>query len=342
MARKAEGVMGVMMDNLNPLPFLAQAGFVLAQIDEMASDASSKIFYRVKNTNGDNAILMHMPKEDDDYSHKAHLALDCVPFCAISQWLKARHVSSPDVLAYDIAQGLVLLEDLGQKPYHCDHLPLAIDILCHLHQEAPPKTIHLNNHDYSLPLWSEALYLTELFLFIDWFCPFNDHPITPKARDEFIAFWHEHFELACLGAPQILLRDFHSPNFIFLPERPPLQRLGLVDYQDALLGSPIYDLVSCLQDARLTISPLLEEKGLARYISKSDLDERNCRATYALLGAQRALKIIGIFTRLAHNEGKKHYLNHIPRVKDYLNRNLAHPICEKLRLWFHQHMKGWL
>ena len=140
-----------------------------------------------------------------------------------------------------------------------------------------------------------------------------------------------------------MLRDYHSPNLLWLPEREGLARVGVIDFQDALKGHAAYDLVSLSQDARRDIPGDLEGRLYAHYCEAraqrdSAFEQDAFGAAYAALGAQRNSKILGIFARLAKRDGKHDYLAHIPRVSAYMERNLAHPALKSLRAWFDAHL----
>ena len=256
------------------------------------------------------------------------MAQTCRPFMAINDYLTQHDISAPKILAADIDEGFVLLEDLGCAPYEGsgEHIHIAVDILLHLHKHRAPEKIlyHHQQETYALPIFTADILLAEARLFMEWFLP--DHNIHPdlQAQKAFDQFWRDSFDRANFAAPVLLLRDYHSPNLIFLPARASHRGLGVIDHQDALAGPPAYDLVSLLQDARIDISAEKENKGLNDYLARCDLDETSFRTSYALLGAQRALKIMGIFVRFARQDHKMHYLQHMPRVISYLKRNLIH------------------
>ena len=138
------------------------------------------------------------------------------------------------------------------------------------------------------------------------------------------------------------LRDYHSPNLIWLPGREGIARVGLIDTQDCVLGHPAYDLVSLLQDARVDIPRQTADRLLDYYCALrrtvARFDEGSLRLAFAVFGAQRATKILGIFARLSRRDGKHQYLRHIPRVSGYLERNLAHPALAPLKQWFDKHL----
>ncbi len=323
------------------MAFLAETKWSGAQQTEMSADASTKKFYALSRKTGAKksarALLMHMPVDHTSYSAQAALARTCRPFLAINAFLTKHDISAPEIFAANIDEGFVLLEDLGRVPYEgsSEQINIAIDILLRLHETHAPEKIS-SPHDeeiYRLPIFTQDIFLTEARLFIEWFLPDHDIRIDPQAEQAFDLFWQENFDRANFAAPVILLRDYHSPNFIFLPERRAHRRLGVIDHQDALAGPAAYDLVSLLQDARIDISTEKEARGLDEYLARSGLDEKNFRTSYALLGAQRALKIIGIFVRFARQDQKPSYLEHMKRVIAYLERNLAHETLAPLNDW---------
>jgi hypothetical protein len=124
-----------------------------------------------------------------------------------------------------------------------------------------------------------------------------------------------------------------------LPHRDDIARIGVVDFQDALIGPAAYDVASLLQDARVDVPEAMEVSLLSRYVRARLDDDRNFDAAsftrlYATLAAQRATKILGIFARLDQRDGKPQYLRHMPRLWNYLQRSLAHPALVSLKAWY--------
>jgi len=140
-----------------------------------------------------------------------------------------------------------------------------------------------------------------------------------------------------------VLRDFHSPNLLWLPDRRGIACVGLLDFQDALIGPAAYDLASLLQDARVDVPEAWEIELIGTYIRARSIDDpsfdvKSFAQLYATMAAQRASKILGIFARLNKRDGKPQYLRHIPRVWAYLQRSLAHPSLEALKDWYTEHV----
>ena len=185
--------------------------------------------------------------------------------------------------------------------------------------------------------------LIEADLLPSWFWPFvTGTEISDEQRAEFVTLWQDLLPLTQTEKPVWALRDYHSPNLLWLPEREGLKRVGIIDTQDCLMGHPAYDLASMLQDARVDIDFGFADDLYAEYCGLRSRDPAFDRASfdvaYAVLGAQRATKILGIFARLSKRDGKHGYLRHIPRVSRYLERNLAHPRLAGLRAWFDRHL----
>jgi aminoglycoside/choline kinase family phosphotransferase len=181
--------------------------------------------------------------------------------------------------------------------------------------------------------------LIEVELLPDWYLPHRGAPATASARETYLALWRDAL-FPVLDMPMTwVLRDFHSPNLLWLPERDGIARVGLLDFQDAMMGPGAYDVASLLQDARVDVSEEIEIELLGRYVrtrKAADMafDIPAFVKVYSTLAAQRASKILGIFARLDRRDGKPQYLRHLPRVWGYLQRSLAHPALAPLDEWY--------
>jgi aminoglycoside/choline kinase family phosphotransferase len=217
-------------------------------------------------------------------------------------------------------------------------------VLLALHERQLPDMLPVAPQlDYRIPPYDMNAFLIEAELLLDWFLPRLDVTIADSERGSFRALWRELLQPAIDAPPTWVLRDFHSPNLIWLPQRNGLARLGLLDFQDAVMGSPAYDLASLLQDARVDVSDETELALLGRYVrgrsrQQADFDAAQFIKVYAMLAAQRASKILGIFARLDLRDGKPQYLRHLPRVWGYLQRSLSHPALEALNAWYIAHV----
>src|SRR5258707_6587958 len=186
-------------------------------------------------------------------------------------------------------------------------------------------------------------FLIEAELLLDWSLPRLGVTLPADARAGFQALWREALQPAIDSPPTWVLRDYHSPNLLWLPKRRELAQLGILDFQDALIGPAAYDLASLLQDARVDVSEQAELALLGRYVRGRSRTDPNFDAAqfirlYVTLAAQRASKILGIFARLDMRDGKPQYLRHLPRVWGYLQRSLGHPALESLNAWYIAHV----
>ncbi|MCG8492562.1 MAG: phosphotransferase [Sneathiellales bacterium] len=302
--------------------FLEGARWNEAAAQDLAGDASSRRYRRLLK-NGKSAILMIDP------------SIQTVSqFLKVTEILKKDGYSAPDILARDIQKGLLLLEDFGDRLFvslieageNEEKLyTLAVDFLLDLRTRKLPE---------GLPYFSPSYVLDQNVMFLDWFVPHQSgKTVSEEGRRFYQQIWTHLLKSLDRKDEAMLLRDFHAENILYLEGRTGLSTLGLLDYQDAMTGPTAYDLVSLLQDARRTVPLSLEEKMLDYYILKSGVDGKWFRETYAILGAHRALRILGIFTRLLNQDGKDRYQQFVPRVKTHLKRNLEHPSLLALQHW---------
>ena len=298
------------------LPAIARlihrAGWADARVVPLAGDASSRRYFRLLDGQR-SAVLMDAAPGTTG------------PYVAMTQWLRGRDLHAPQILATDQVEGLLLLEDLGDdliarvlenQPGLATRIyDRMTDLLIELHGHAAP--------DFVLRL-NGAELARQAGLFADYY------PVAAGARGKGAgvadAIRALHRELAEDMPPVLGLRDFHAENLIWRGDRP----LGILDFQDAVAVHPAYDLVSGLQDARRDVDPEIEAAQIKRYIAATGVDADRFRAAYALLGAQRNLRIMGIFTRLARLEGKRRYLAFMPRVWALIQRDIAHPALAPL------------
>jgi tRNA threonylcarbamoyl adenosine modification protein YjeE len=341
--------------------FLARTPYAEADAEYLQGDASTRAYARLVLPDR-SAILMNAPRQPDGpptrdgkpYSALVHLAEDVTPFVAVGEELRRRGLAAPAIYAFDLEQGFLIIEDLGDQVFGAeiahgtpiaDLYAPAVDVLLAIAKNPPPPLLPVEGHaPHRLPDYDAGALLTEALLLTDWFWPaVHGTPAPDAVRDEFIGLWQPLLAAAASSDKTLILRDFHSPNLMWLPGRAGLQRVGLLDFQDALSGPAAYDLVSLLQDARLEVPEALEAELLARYCAARSASNRQFssdafRTLYATLGAQRNSKILGIFARLAKRDGKRGYLTHIPRVARYLERDLAHPALALLNVWYRREL----
>ncbi len=306
--------------------FLVSYGLHDANRQPVSGDASFRRYERIVH-DGKSFILMDAPPEREDVK----------PFISVQEFLVAHGYSAPDILAADAHNGFLLLEDLGddlyshilkQYPEREEELYLAaVDVLLDLHSRAA---------SHNLPRYDIDVYMREAMLFAEWYIPqltqfLNNQVLLHDAVAAFQNTMHDLLTNANLEQNVTVLRDYHADNLIWLPERQRLRRVGLLDFQDALMGSCHYDLVSLLEDARRDVSKSVAAKCLEYYLSAGNQSKDEFLLKYHLLAAQRNLKIIGIFNRLSQRDNKPRYLSYLPRVWGHLKTDISHPYLKSLR-----------
>jgi N-acetylmuramate 1-kinase len=336
--------------------FLAHSEWRGAERRFLEGDASFRRYERLARGD-ERAILMDMPARPDGppvknglpYSAIAHLAENIAAVVAVNRHLCGLGYSAPQILEAEMATGIAVIEDLGDRVYgrmmlagedmrepQTAAVRVLADMAARDWPDAPGEGHHVSPYD-----WRALAIETELLT--DWYWPHaRGGAITAEAREDFALAWASLYPLSVPKRRVWTLRDYHSPNLLWLPEHEGLKRVGIIDTQDCVLGHPAYDLVSMLQDARVTVAPDTADELLDLYCGlrrgAAEFDEMDFRAAFALLGAQRATKILGIFARLFKRDGKPGYLKHMPRVAAYLARDLQHPALKPLERWYRAHL----
>lgn len=299
--------------------FLARAGWADARIEPLAGDASFRRYFRVIDADR-RAVLMDAPPPHEDPR----------PFLSIARHLCAQGFAAPAILAEDLNEGLILLEDFGdarmremidgEQVDETATYAATVALLAELHRH-PPATV---------PPYSRKELHREAGLLTEWYCPAVGLNVD---TDAYRAAWEIAFDRLDDAPPVTVLRDYHAENIMLREGLSGYAHLGLLDFQDALVGHPAYDLVSMLQDARRDVPLDIETKMLVEY-QRLAHPGPGFLDSYAILGAQRNAKIVGIFTRLWQRDGKPRYLDFLPRVWGYLERDLAQPALAEVRDWF--------
>ena len=299
---------------------------------------------------GDGLASRQSPRRRRD-PRAAYRARDVAAFAAVDRALRSAGFSAPEIYAEDLAGGFLLLEDLGTEGILRGGAPIperyhaAVDVLAAIHSRSRPAELHASGAAVRrLPVYGADALLAELDLFTDWYLPHvTGEPLAEPARAAFKAIWAEVLAHLAQAERSWVLLDYHSPNLLWLPRRKGLRRLGILDFQDVLIGPSAYDVASLAEDARATVPTALETDLKARYVHRRratspEFDAQGFDTAYTILAVQRATKTLGVFARLADHGGKREYLRHIPRLREYLARNLAHPVLSAYALWYETHV----
>jgi tRNA threonylcarbamoyl adenosine modification protein YjeE len=334
--------------------FLDASGYMESTRKRMAGDASTRSYARLLRDDGV-VILMNSPQRPDgaaiyngkSYSAAVHLAENVRPFVAIDEGLRVAGISAPAIHHYDLDHGFLITEDFGSegvvegdppRPI-AERYEAATDVLTALHGKTLPGTLQLVDQTYAIPVFDTEALLIEIGLMPEWYLPDRNAPLSDERRAEFFAMWRELLKKPLAAPKTWVIRDYHSPNLIWLADRAGMARIGVIDFQDAVLGPHSYDVVSLLQDARIDVPEALELTLLSRYIKTrrardASFDPAGFAELYAIMSAQRNTRLLGTFARLNRRDGKPHYLRHQPRIWTYLQRSLAHPALSSLRDWY--------
>jgi aminoglycoside/choline kinase family phosphotransferase len=305
------------------MAFLKNAGFGAARLDPLPSDASARRYTRLLGGPRP-ALLMEAPPPENTR-----------PFIAIAGHILRVGLSAPEIIAADPEAGLVLLEDFGDATHAAlldagtPALALyaeATETLAALHEAAPPT---------GLPAWdAAAMARATAATFLDWWWP----AMMGSAPDDALRAGLDGAIRAMLapfaGTQGFVHRDYFPANLMRLEGRTGARRTGLLDFQDAGLGHPAYDLVSLVQDARRDVAPQARDAAIERYFAaRPDVAREDFTAAMAACAAQRHLRVAALWVRLSRRDNKHHYLVHGPRCWQLLAEALEHPATTPLRLW---------
>ncbi|WP_246660394.1 tRNA (adenosine(37)-N6)-threonylcarbamoyltransferase complex ATPase subunit type 1 TsaE [Nitratireductor sp. XY-223] len=337
--------------SLDVRAFLEAAGHGDGNRQFLQGDASTRTYETVTTPGGGHFILMDWPerligpvlRDGKRYAQIAHSAENVRPFVAIDFLLRSNGFRAPEILAQDLDAGFLLLEDLGQEGIlDKNGRPVvarweaAIDVLVALHRTAIPQRITTpGGIAHNIPPFDREAMLIEVELYLSWYLP---HKLGAEPSEElkarFHAGWNGLIDTVAEVPSSLVLRDFHSPNILWQVGRRGIERVGLIDFQDAMIGPAAYDVASLVQDARVTVEPALHDRLVARYerarSEDPDFDPALFREALAIMECQRATKILGLFVRLRQRDGKPGYMRHLPRIETYLRRTLEHPVLHPL------------
>ena len=314
--------------------FLAANGWSGATRKPLAGDASFRRYERVIKAETSDTVLMDAPPPQENVR----------PFVAIGRHLVALGLSAPCILAEDAERGFLLLEDLGDDTYtrllaqghnEAQLYELATDALVHLHRITVSDVTPVGVIRYG-----EERLLEEVDRLNTWYLPLINAPdLSTDVRQAYIDIWKALLPCAWRAPESLVLFDYHVDNLLLLPNRPGVQACGLLDFQDAVIGPVTYDLMSLLEDARRDIDPGLVADMKARYRAAfPELKRDDFETSWAVMAAQRHLRVIGTFARLKLRDGKPHYLEHMPRLWRYMDACLHHPVLAPLKQWLDTHV----
>lgn len=298
----------------------------------LKKDASHRSYERIVKNDNSSVLLMDAPPEFEDVHS----------YVLVSKFLNNHRLSAPKIIATDYDNGFLLIEDFGNDIFSDIILKKsktlteiseeelytnAVNCLIHLHK-TPIKNIDLE-------LYDETKLIKEAKIFIQFYLEvLNADRVLKSDQEEFTLIFKHLLTIANGFSKVMVLRDYHADNLMWLKDREGIKKVGILDFQDAVIGSPVYDLVSLLEDARVDVSQAIVDKMINLYLQAfPTIPRKEFMAAYSIFAIQRNLKIIGVFARQATLHKNHHYLSYLPRVWRHVNHDLKHPLLLPIKKW---------
>jgi tRNA threonylcarbamoyl adenosine modification protein YjeE len=335
--------------------FLDSRGYANASRRFLIGDSSFRAYERLRMEDGRPFVLMDSParsngppiRDGKPYSQLVHLAENVQPFIAVGNYLRKVNLSAPDIYEADIDQGILLIEDLGcEGVLDADGKPIAeryeesVRCLADFHKQRPPERLPVNGHHFhDIPRFDRDTLKFEAEVLLDWHLPWrrNGEKASEAEKAEYLTIWDHLIDELETVEKNLVLRDYHSPNIMWLAARQGFDRIGIIDFQDAIIGPSAYDVVSITRDARVTVERPLMERLVQIYVdareAAGEFDRENFFKSYAIMTAQRSCRLNGLWVRLWQRDHMQSYMKHMPRTLWHLNMAFEHPITAPLREW---------
>jgi tRNA threonylcarbamoyl adenosine modification protein YjeE len=335
--------------------FLETHGYKNASRRFLIGDSSFRAYERVRTEDDRPFVLMDSParsngppiRDGKPYSQLVHLAENVKPFIAVGNYLRKLKLSAPEIYQADIDQGILLIEDLGSegvldaggKPI-AERYEEAIRCLADFHKQRPPERLPVcGDITHTVPRFDRETLKFEAEVLLDWHLPWrrNGQQASEAEKADYLEIWDHLIDELQAVETNLVLRDYHSPNIMWLAERSGFDRIGIIDFQDAIIGPSAYDVVSITRDARVTVERPLMERLIDVYIAAreaaGDFDREGFFKSYAIMTAQRSCRLNGLWVRLWQRDHMQSYMRHMPRTLWHLGMAFEHPVTAPLRDW---------
>lgn len=306
--------------------FIDRAGISKYRLEAIQGDASKRSYHRVITPN-DSFVLMDA-KADNSSN---------IPFAKVAKFLSNAGFTVPQIIANDVDESLLLLTDLGKVSLNMLlQSNSSLEDYCYdLAVELCSKLANTDG-DESIPVYSKDNFFNELTVFCDWYLSKQmPEKVMNEAKAEFFEIFEQYYTHISSLKPIPVLKDFMADNIIWQEEQDGIYKLGLIDFQDMVIGFPFYDLASILEDARRSVDEVIIDRGVAKYIDANQafLGADPLKA-YNIIATQKNLRILGVFYRLCYRDHKDRYMMYIPRVIRYIKNNLDSGRLPELKQWF--------
>jgi aminoglycoside/choline kinase family phosphotransferase len=310
------------IDNNKITEFLEANGISRLSIEPIKQDASNRRYFRINNKK--NTLLMDSPLIDNNNYE----------FIKISEHLDTIGLSAPKIINKDYINGLFLIEDFGNLTFNEAIKNNISEELLYKNAVQCLSKIHKSDHPKNIPIYNNKYLLAELSLFTEWFFKEIDVELNNSAIIKWEKVWDKALIEINKGNNKLVLRDFHADNLFWLPNRENIKRIGLIDFQDALIGHEAYDISSLLEDVRRNVSAKTKEIVMQEFIKINNIEnEKQFYQNYKVLTAQRNAKIVGIFIRLARRDNKKNYLELVNKAMNIFLSSAKDANLEEVLQW---------
>ena len=307
------------------------------KLKKISGDASFREFYRLKK--GKNTSIIIQAKKEK--------FKNLITYIAVNKILEKYKIYAPKLITNHYEHNIIEITDLGQKSFYdsiikkknkfADYKDL-IKIIIKLQNIKLQRNYHLGKFKINFQIYSIKNLHKESDLFFDWYLKHCfKSPNLKKIKNILKKELTKIYKKLYFQNNTFVHRDFHASNIMVNKNK-----LGLIDSQDAIIGNPLYDVASLIDDVRIKLPSNLQERLLNFYYYKSKLkkeDYKNIKNDFEILSVQRNLKILGIFVRLFKRDGKSNYLKYLPYTWSLIERRLKNPVFKNLNLLFKKHLK---
>ena len=300
------------------------------KLKKISGDASFREFYRLKKNNS-TSIIVNAKK--DKYKN-------LIVYAVINKILNSHNIIAPKLLSNHIKNNMIEISDLGEKSFY-DHVvrkknklsvyKLLINLLIKIQKIKTKPHYKLGKNKVKIFKYSLSNLHKESDLFFDWYLKFTMKKRNiSKIKKILRAELNNIYKKLKYKNDTFVHRDFHVSNIMYYKKK-----LGVIDSQDALIGNPLYDVASLIDDVRIKLPPILQNKLFDYYYKSSKLKKeniQNLKNDFDILSVQRNLKILGIFVRLHKRDGKSNYLKYLPYTWNLINRRLKNSVFKDFNI----------
>ena len=301
------------------------------KLKKIRSDASFREFYRLHKEKKTSIIV----------TAKKERFKNLVAYSAINKFLKSKGIFTPRLISQHFKEGILEIEDFGDKTllYYVKQsknkfslYKKCVDVILKIQKIKPVRKIKFSSNKYlNLNIYNTSILHKESNLFFDWYLPgVIGRKKSSKYKKIIKKELHKLYKKIFFKNQFIVHRDFHVSNIM-----PTKKNLGIIDTQDAILGNPMYDLASLIDDVRVKVPSSIKNKTFQYYLTKCSIKKKQIyllKNDFDILSIQRNLKILGIFYRLFKRDNKPQYLKYLPYTWSLIELRMKNKIFKNLEM----------